>query len=413
MKISGSQNSQFSRPKVGILLTHGSAHSRGIAEGVAAYVREKANWEVFLADHTASFPGQDLLRDWDGDGLLLYHNLNQDYLELTESLSSKKVFLHNLEDVPADAGKIWNDDRQVGRLGAQSLIEQGFESFAFIHDKRYLWSQLRLEGFAEVVEEHNFKYETFSVPVSEELTPTWVQDYRNMLDWVKALRPPTAVFCCNDLRGQQLLEACRHVNVRVPDQITVLGVDNDELLCRLTTPSLSSVQTETRRIGYTGAQLLDEMLAGKPAPKTAIEVPPAGIVDRGSTDITAVKDPLVSQALIFIRENACRGIKVGEVLQHLKVSRRLLESRFSRLLGYTPHEAIQRVRFRRVRELLANTKLTLEEIAAMTGFQHVEYLSASFKKWAGQPPSAYRAEQQAKIAARPQSHATDLAGAFK
>jgi LacI family transcriptional regulator len=190
------------------------------------------------------------------------------------------------------------------------------------------------------------------------------------------------------------LDACRRLGVGVPDEVAVLGVDNDEVLCELAAPPLSSIIPNTHRTGYEAAALLEQMMAGRKMAGETHLIPPSGLATRQSTDALAIEDTNVAQAVRFIREHACQGIRVQDVIRAVPQARRLLESRFRKLLGRTPHEEIIRVQLNRVKQLLVETDLSLSEIATRTGFAHVEYLSVVFKNKAGTPPSQYRAKNR-------------------
>jgi LacI family transcriptional regulator len=201
---------------------------------------------------------------------------------------------------------------------------------------------------------------------------------------------------CYDFRGQQVLDACRRMNIAVPDEVAVIGVDNDELLCELANPPLSSVIPNTYRTGYEAAALLAEMMAGRSFRSEAHLIPPLGVATRQSTDVLAIHDRNIARAIHYIRNNACNGINVQDVIKAVPQSRRLLEKRFMKFLGRTPHEEIIRVQLDRVKQLLTQTDLPLEEIAPRTGFAHVEYLSVAFKRETGMPPSKFRAQNRPK-----------------
>jgi LacI family transcriptional regulator len=207
--------------------------------------------------------------------------------------------------------------------------------------------------------------------------------------WLRGLPKPVAVFACYDNRGQQILEACVRGNLAVPEQVAVLGVDNDEVLCALTPPPLSSVMLNPHRVGWQAAALLGLMLKGETLRAEAHLIPPVDVVTRQSSDILAVADPKISSALRFIREYACKGIRVGDVLRHCPMARRALEMRFKKMIGRTPRQEILRVQLNRAKELLVGTALPLWEIAERTGFDQ-EHLSTVFKKQEGISPSEYR-----------------------
>jgi LacI family transcriptional regulator len=170
----------------------------------------------------------------------------------------------------------------------------------------------------------------------------------------------------------------------------VLGVDNDQLLCDLTDPTLSSIVPDTHKAGYLAAATLAKLMAHQRAPDMRL-IPPRGVVTRRSTDGLAIDDVDVSAAMRFIREHACEGINVEDLLDHVPLSRRVLEARFKRAINRTPHEQILRLQLQRAKELLTETRMPLSQIAAACGFRHAEYLSVVFKKHEGVPPSHYRA----------------------
>ena len=224
------------------------------------------------------------------------------------------------------------------------------------------------------------------------LAPNSDAEIESIASWLRSLPKPVAVFACYDFRGQQVLDACRRAGFAVPDEVAVLGVDNDELLCALSPPPLSSVILNPRRSGWLAAEALDLMMRGQRVPAVT-HVPPLGVATRQSTDTTAVDDVQVANAVRFIRERACSGIDVSDVLRACPMSRRALEQRMKAILGRTPHAEILRVQIARARQLLAATSLSLPEVAEKCGFRHAEYLSVAFKRETGVAPSEYRRER--------------------
>ena len=210
-----------------------------------------------------------------------------------------------------------------------------------------------------------------------------------MVQWVEHLPRPIGIMACYDIKAQQLLDVCRELDVAVPEEIAVVGVDDDRLLCDLANPPLSSVIPNSHRTGYKAASLLDRMMAGKDVLQEAHLIEPLGIQIRQSSDTLAIDDPDVAAAVRFIREHATAGIDVSDVLQVVPLSRRTLESRFRRIVNRTPHQEIMRVRIERVKRLLSDTNYSLAEIAGRTGFEHVEYLSVAFKREVGQTPREF------------------------
>jgi len=185
----------------------------------------------------------------------------------------------------------------------------------------------------------------------------------------------------------------------VPDEVAVVGVGNDECFCNLSEPPLSSVIPDADRAGYQAASLLDRMMTTRQTVEGLHLLKPTGIVIRQSSDVLAITDPQVSRTVRFIRDHACEGIKVGDLLRAVPVSRRILEARFKKLLGHSPHDEILRVQLQRVKQLLEETDLPLKVIADRAGFKHVEYLSAVFKRQIGHPPGEYRTNHRLRSAA--------------
>jgi LacI family transcriptional regulator len=285
------------------------------------------------------------------------------------------------------------DEGAVGRMAAEHFLERGFRHFAWCGDPRFVWSKLRGDGYAAALAEAGFSVSEYQPPSASAETDDDA-GLEALGQWLLQLPRPVAVFTCYDIRGREVLDACRRFSIPVPDEIAVLGVDNDELLCALAFPPLSSVVPNARRTGYEAAAVLEALMAGRdPGPMTRL-VPPIGVVTRQSTDVLAVEDRNVARAVRYIREHACEGICVDDVVSHAALSRRLLETRFKKLLGRSPHDEITRVQLRRVKELLAETDLPLAEIADRTGFRYVEYLSAVFKNKAGMPPGQFRSEHR-------------------
>jgi LacI family transcriptional regulator len=211
-----------------------------------------------------------------------------------------------------------------------------------------------------------------------------------MAAWLRALPKPVGVLACYDVRGQQVLEACHEAGLPVPDDVAVIGVHNDELLCDLCDPPLTSVIPDARRAGYEAAALLERMMEGERVPVATRTIEPLGVAARQSTDVVAVADARVAAAVRFIRERATTGIDVSDVLRAVPMSRTLLERKFKQLLGYSPHEQIQRVRLERAKALLATTELPVAAVAERVGIEHPEYLSVAFRRATGLSPREYR-----------------------
>ena len=271
-------------------------------------------------------------------------------------------------------------------------MERGFRHFAYCGDARFAWSAARGEYFSLFIRGSGG---TCAVYAAEKARTGGDAETDGIARWLRGLPKPVAVFACYDARGQCVLDACRRAGLAVPEEVAVLGVDNDAVLCALSPPPLSSISLNTQRTGWQAAALLALMMGGGKVPAETQLVPPLGVVTRQSTDVLAVDDPPVARALRYIREHACEGLGVSDVLRHCPMARRTLEARLKALLGRTPRAEIARVQMNRVKELLASTDLALAEIAGRAGFRHPEYLSVVFKRETGVTPGEYRKQHGA------------------
>jgi LacI family transcriptional regulator len=291
--------------------------------------------------------------------------------------------------------RVITDSRAATRLAAQHLLERGLVHFGYCGDPRFHWSNLRSRFFSEHLRAAGRECRVYAPPSAARAAAAAEAEFGWIGRWIQGLPKPVGIMACYDMRGRQVLEVCRRLGLAVPDDVAVIGVHNDELLCDLCDPPLTSVIPNARRAGYEAAALLDRMMHGESVSPLQILVEPIGVAVRQSTDVVAVPDPKMAAAIRFMRDHACEGIGVGDVLEAIPMARSLFERGLKRLLGCTPHEHLVRVRLERVKSLLATTDLTLAHIAERAGFKHVEYLSVAFKRLTGLTPSRWRLHHQA------------------
>lgn len=376
--------------KVALLIESSNAYARGLLRGIESYVREHGRWRIYLAEHGRGEQPPPWLRGWDGDGIIA----RIENPAIAEALAPLKIPIVDVSAARLLPKLPWfeTDDAEFAHLAAEHLLERGLTHFAFCGDAQFNWSLWRGEHFTRLIREAGHECHHFQPSRKGRASGEHIID--EIGRWLTELPKPLGLFACYDLRGHQVLDACRRLGIAVPEEVAVLGSDNDDLLCDLADPPLSSVIPNTRRTGYEAAALLDAMMAGKSRRAGVQLIPPIGIATRQSTEVLAVADRHVAHAVRQIRESSDKGLRVEDLARGAGISRRLLEVRFKKLLGRSPHEEIVRAQLSRVKELLAGTDLTLREIAGRTGFQHVEYLSVVFKKKIGIPPGQYRLEQQ-------------------
>lgn len=376
------------RKSVALLVETSNAYARGLLRGIVQYVREQHTpWSMHLFEQGRGDAPPAWLAKWQGDGIIA---------RVENRAIARVVRKTGLPVVDVSAARILTDvpcvetnDQAIARAAAEHLIERGFRRFAFVGEQPFKWSQWRRDYFREYLEQQGLPCDVYETPGDD---PRQVsgREQQRLIDWLRRLTHPVGIMACYDIKAQQVLDACRICELAVPEEIAVVGVDNDELLCNLSFPPLSSVEPDTMRTGYEAAAYLDRMMSGESVPPDTILLDPVGVVTRQSTDVLAIDDRAIASAVRYIREHAYDGINVSDVLKQVPLSRRAFEKRFQDLIGRTPHEEIVRLRIERVKQLLAETDLSTEVIAQRAGFSYVEYLSVAFKRATGLSPRDYR-----------------------
>jgi LacI family transcriptional regulator len=280
-------------------------------------------------------------------------------------------------------------------MAAEHLLACGFKQFAFCGickraDGDVPWSQLRRRSFSSRLQQAGFDCFDFSLVNSSE-SSSWPRERVAMSRWLQSLPKPLGVMACNDDLARQVLEACKLAGISVPGQLGIVGVDNDEVVCGLSDPPLSSVAVNFDRAGYEAASALSSLMNGKGTVPPRIVVHPTHIVVRRSTDIVAVEDPALAKALRLIRDTSERGtLTVADVARNAGISRRLLEKRFRRDLGCSVMDDIRRVRTDKMAQLLVETQLPVREVAQTLGFDDVQHFARYFRSVKNMSPLAYR-----------------------
>ncbi|MDQ6632392.1 MAG: DNA-binding transcriptional regulator [Verrucomicrobiota bacterium] len=373
-------------PKVALLIETSNAYARELLHGIRSYWREHRSWTVYLPEHARGQAPPGWLKNWKGDGIIA----RIENKRIAEAVLKTKLPAVDVSAARLATGLPWveTDDDAIARQAAEHFLERGFRHFGYYSDESFNWSKWRCDSFVKYLAAAGHDCAVFTRGVS--VASDWEQQNRELSDWMAQLPKPAGILASYDNCALQLLETCRHLKVAVPDEVAVLGVNNDELLCDLADPPLSSVVPNARRAGYEAAVLLDRMMNGKTVPPEAHLFEPLGVATRQSTDVLALTDSHISSAVRFIREHACKGIQIQDVLKQVPLSRRIFEKRFLKAIGRSAHDQIQSVKIGRVKALLTETDLPLTQIAERSGFIHVEYMSAAFKKIVGIPPRDYR-----------------------
>jgi LacI family transcriptional regulator len=376
------------RPRVALIVETSLASGRDVLRGIARYIRVSNPWSVYHEPRSLEESVPRWLRDWQGDGIIARVQNKKIAAAVLETGLPAVDVLGLVRDVGLPLVHV--DDEAIARLAAEHLLERGFRNFGFCGVTGANWSDARCEAFVRMVREAGCECSIDHLPPDSRGSETWENQEERLTEWVRTLSKPAGVMVCNDPRGQQVLEACHRAGAAVPEEVAVIGVDNDEPLCEIADPPLTSVIPDHQQVGFEGAALLDRLMEGGSPSAEPIYLPPAGVATRMSTDVLAAEDLDVVAAVRFIREHACRGIGVDDVVAEVLVSRSTLQRRFGRALGRSIHDEILRVRLRRVVQLLAETELPIETVAAKAGFAHRQYLGEIFKAKTGQTLAAYR-----------------------
>ncbi len=384
------------RPQVLLIFLTRFEESLQMLKGIAHYERTHQLWTAFHDDQARVETEPYWLRSKRWDGVISRHTTPA----LVKACAQRKIPLVDLNDRPIYPGvpKIRPDNVSLGHLGAEHFLEKGHQHFGFSGFSSESWSCERRDGFVEALQLAGRKCDLFEVNYPGDLTPSWdTEQIASQCDWLKRLPKPVAIMACNDMRAQQILTAADFNGMLVPEEVAVLGTNNDPIRCELAYPPLSSVAPNAFQSGYRGAEVLAEMLAGRKPSNYDQRIEPLGVVTRPSTDALAINDRNVAAALNYIRVNACAGIKVEAVSKHAFASRSQLEKKFRQYLGRSPQAEIRRVQVAKIRQLLIETDFPLKKIAELTGFEHVEYMCVLFKRLTGDSPGIYRKHNQANF----------------
>ncbi|MEO6435486.1 MAG: DNA-binding transcriptional regulator [Tepidisphaeraceae bacterium] len=375
--------------QVAILVETSGAYGRGLLQGIARYNRDHGGWSTYFRPHGLMESAPAWLSSFTGDGMLVRIETAQT-LDLVRQSGVPVVNLRGtLSGVPFPYVCI--DNLQVAQLAIQHLRERGLTNFALCGRPRGVNPNLdeRCDQFINLVERDGVTCHVFDA-LEHDARAGWEHEQARLAEWIGSLPKPVGVMACNDERGLQVLDACRRCGVIVPDDVAVIGVDNDQAICDLAIPPLTSIDVNAEAIGFEAAAMLDRMMNGETAPKDPVRLSPRGVVTRRSTDIVASEDEEVGRALRYIRENACGGLQVVDVLAHMAMSRASLQQRMKQVVGRTIHQEIQRVRLSRVKDRLAMSDMTIKQVARESGFASVQYMTRVFRAITGETPARYR-----------------------
>jgi LacI family transcriptional regulator len=364
--------------RIVLLIETSRAFGRQLIIGIARYSRLYGPWSFYKEsiDLKSSIPH---LTSWKPDGIIMRDTL------ITKELLKLKIptilAIHN-SSYPKDLPVIKTDSYSIAKMASEHFIEKGFINLAFCGFDNYDWSEERKLYFNRFNNQNGFK--TYNYLSPEDIKQhEWENEQQHMGIWIKDLPKPVGIFACNDDRGQHILEVCKLINLKVPEDVAVIGVDNDPMICEIEDPPLTSIALNVESAGFEAAKLLDQLINKNKIVGKQIMVTPSHIVQRQSSDILAVNDAEVALAIQYIKNNAKNKIPVKDLVKITNISRRTLENRFKKTIHRSIYNEIQQVRIELISKLLIETDLPISQISSLFNFTDIEHISRFFKKEKG------------------------------
>ncbi|MBF7073903.1 DNA-binding transcriptional regulator [Glaciecola sp. MH2013] len=380
------------RHSITLLFNANKVYDRQVIEGVGHYLQSsKVNWDVYLEEDFLA--RLDNVKNWGCDGIIA----DFDDTKIQEALKNLDMPVvgvggsykneHDYPDVPYVA----TDNYEVIKAAYEHLKSKGLERFAFYgvpNDLNHRWASERESAIVKLCQDDGYECAVYrGHPTRPE---TWQYTMNRLSEWLQTLPNPVGVISVTDARARHLLQACDHIGKLVPDQISIVGIDDDDIARNLSRISLSSVTQGCFDMGFQAAKLLHRRIENPKLKNKIVTVAPVGVVQRQSTDFKALQDPYVIQAMHYIRQNACRGIKVDQVLEFVGISRSNLESRFKEERGHSIHHELHQEKLETACRMLKNPELSTQDIAKTAGYPSLQYMYAVFKKHFDKTPKEYR-----------------------
>ena len=373
----------LSNREVALVIETSAAAQRELPAGIARFTRERGPWSIYYGSMSANEAARQLA-DWNGDGIIAAVASR----EMATVLAAAGVPVVDVLGAVPEAGfpVVKCDHEAVATMAAAHLDPCGCRGFAFVGAGECHVSESLQAAFAAAVTAFGAEAVVFR---PDRRTPSWQARQSELAKWLSGLPKPVGILAADDSRGRCVLDAARRGGLAVPRDVAVLGVGNDEPICELADPPLSSIRPDDALVGYRAAELLDRMIGSERPPTRPIVVPPVEVVVRQSTNL-ATDDPDILRALRFIRQHACDGIRVEQVAAQAQLSRSTLKRRFQAAMKRSVHDEILRVRLRRAQDLLCQTDLPLDAVAERAGFRHQEYMGAVFRAKLDRTPAEFR-----------------------
>ncbi|GAA0368722.1 DNA-binding transcriptional regulator [Bowmanella denitrificans] len=387
------------RHSITLLFNANKVYDRQVIEGIGHYLQSsKADWDVYLEEDFLC--RLEHIHEWSGDGIIAdFDDMN---IQLALKGSDKPVVgvggsYSNPNHYPA-VPYVATDNYALVKLAYEHLKQKGLERFAFYSvpiDENHRWAREREAAISELTAKDGYECQIYQGHCTR--PETWQYAMNRLTDWIQSLPKPIGILAVTDSRARHLLQACDHIGLIVPDNVAIIGIDDDDIARFLSRISLSSVTQGCFEMGYQAAKLLHKQLSNIQVGRKQILVPPAGVASRQSTDFKALKDPYVIQAMHYIRQHATRGIKVEQVTDFVGISRSNLEQRFRSERGHSIHTELHNQKLGRACKMLSDTQVSPTEIANICGYPSLQYMYAVFKRHFDQTPTEYRSSHSEGI----------------
>lgn len=374
-------------PRVAVLVDTSTSWGHRLHVGIHSY-RKSGPWQLFVEPR-----GQEerlrLPAGWQGHGIIA----RIDSVAMAEELAALQIPVVNVSGIELPGvsfPRVTTDLNASAQLAANHFLDRGFKHFAYFSLLGLSYVATHQQAFANAVANTGGDFKLLSVKPRAGAEPDWNLDLAKLGDWLKSLPKPVGVLTWNPSSAREIVYACQVAGLVVPEEVAVLSGTDDDLLCNLLQVPISGIFVAAEPIGYKAAQLLDQLMRGRPAPKQPELIPPTSITTRQSTDTLAISDAALVKAVSFIRQNAARPIQVSDVARQAGVSRRVLERRFNEVLGRTPAAEIRRMHLENAKQLLADTDMAIPEVAEAAGFSSPEYMAYTFRQELSTTPRKFR-----------------------
>ena len=373
--------------KVAILVRTVNDWSRQVLMGVAQFAQEQGGWEI---THPANDKSGEVLLPpgWRGDGIICRVTSH----ELERTILNSGIPAVNVSWLGFDSSKIMkvvSDEKASGEKVAAYFLERHYQNVAYIGFPSSLKYETTIqESIRQTLAHHDIELKVFECEGMAEDQGQF--DLGKFAEELQHMDQPLAVITWDSHIARQLIGICREMNRRIPDDVSIVSLEHDDLVSSLSPVAISTLDQDPWQVGYTAAKHLERLMEGQPKVSSPVLVPPLFVTQRRSSESSAVKDKVVRSSYRFIHEHVTRGVNVDDVLRELHIPRRTLEQKYQEFLGLSPARVIRRARTRVATRLLRETTMSIQQIAERSGFGNANALSRTFKRETGQTPSQFR-----------------------